>query len=229
MNTDFSFKKNIIVIVIAAVLALGIGSAAVAIGISSIPANRVSRYMGAAERYLSELNYEQAIIEFQKILEIEPMNADAYIGLANAYLGLDNTDKALETLRKGFEFTGDEQLQTLINEIMNSSSNKSDTGTSEVVGGSNSTHNDDEPIVVREYDKENRLIWEEVQDEDGIYTITEYGELYDGHDNLTGWGKYQLISIDMTSMIKKSIFMNIDMIIIMVHIQKIFTMKRARY
>lgn len=113
----FSMKKNIMIIVIAAVLALGVSGTAVTIGVSSIPANRVSRYMGAAERYLSEMNYEQAIIEFQRILEIEPMNVNAYLGLAEAYLGLGDTKKTLETLCKGLEMTADSRLQAKIDEL----------------------------------------------------------------------------------------------------------------
>ena len=103
----FSSKKNIIIIALAGVLALGIGGTAAAVGISNAPANRVSRYMGAAERYLSEMNYEQAVIEFQRILEIEPMNVDAYLGMAEAYIAMGDIDNAIETLRTGYEKTGD--------------------------------------------------------------------------------------------------------------------------
>lgn len=39
-STRFSFKGNVLVIVIAAVLALGIGGTAIGIGISTMPSNR---------------------------------------------------------------------------------------------------------------------------------------------------------------------------------------------
>ncbi|MCX4357543.1 MAG: leucine-rich repeat domain-containing protein, partial [Oscillospiraceae bacterium] len=114
---NFSSKKNIIIIIIAALLALGVGGTAIALGISNMPANRVSRYMGAAERYLSEQNYEQAVIEFQRILEIEPMNVDAYLGLADAYLGLGDTEKAIEILREGLEKTSDDRIKSMLDEL----------------------------------------------------------------------------------------------------------------
>lgn len=117
VNKNFSFTKNIIIIIIASLLALGAGGTAVVLGISNIPANRVSRYMGAAERYLSEMNYEQAVIEFQRVLEIESMNVDAYLGLADAYLAMGDTDKALECLNKGYEQTGDARIQAKIDEL----------------------------------------------------------------------------------------------------------------
>ncbi len=96
---NFSFKKNIIIIVIAAVLALGIGGTVVGVNVFNSPGNRVSRYLGEAERYLSEMNYEQAVIEFKNILKIEPMNVDAYLELADAYIGMGDKEKALEVLR----------------------------------------------------------------------------------------------------------------------------------
>lgn len=39
----------------------------------------------AGNRYLSELNYEQAIVSFQQALDIEPKNMEASYGLAEAY------------------------------------------------------------------------------------------------------------------------------------------------
>ena len=114
----FSSKKNIVIIALAGVLALGIGGTAAAVGISNTSANRVSRYMGAAERYLSEMNYEQAIIEFQRILEIDPMNADAYLGISEAYMALGDIDNAVETLRTGLEQTGDDRIREKLNELL---------------------------------------------------------------------------------------------------------------
>ena len=73
--------------------------------------------LAAAERYLSELNYEQAIIEFDKILEVEPKNVDAYLGKAEAYIALGNTEAALSALREGYEQTGDERLKTRLDEM----------------------------------------------------------------------------------------------------------------
>jgi tetratricopeptide (TPR) repeat protein len=67
--------------------------------------------------YLTELSYDKAVIVFTEAIEIEPQNADAYIGLAKAYMGLGDNDKALETLNKGYDKTGDERLLELINEL----------------------------------------------------------------------------------------------------------------
>lgn len=39
-------------------------------------------------RYLSEGNYEEAIIAFTAAIEIDPKRAEAYVGRGNAYIGL---------------------------------------------------------------------------------------------------------------------------------------------
>lgn len=88
-----------------------------ALGISNIPENRISRYMGAAERYLSEMNYEPAVIEFQKILEIDPMNVDAYLGLAEAYIAMDDKNKAQEVLNNGYNNTRSDDIKGCLDEL----------------------------------------------------------------------------------------------------------------
>lgn len=46
-------------------------------------------------RYLSEGNYEEAIIAFTAVIEIDPKNIDAYLGRANAYIGSGETKENL--------------------------------------------------------------------------------------------------------------------------------------
>ncbi len=58
-------------------------------------------------RYLSEGNYEEAIIAFTAAIEIDPRHQEAYISLADAYIGLGDYDKARSTLQKGREVCGD--------------------------------------------------------------------------------------------------------------------------
>ena len=116
----FSAKKNIIIIMLAALLVLGVGTAVTAFAVTHSPSYQVSHGLKLAERYLSEQNYQQAVIEFLNILEIEPMNADAYLGLADAYIGLGDTDKAIEVLREGLDKTGDPRIQAKLDELLKS-------------------------------------------------------------------------------------------------------------
>ena len=49
-------------------------------------------------RYLSNGEYEEAVIAFNAAIEIDPMQADAYLNLANAYIGMNDFDAAREIL-----------------------------------------------------------------------------------------------------------------------------------
>jgi hypothetical protein len=65
------------------------------------------------EKYLLELNYEQALVQFLKVIEIEPMNPRGYTGAAEAYIGLGQLDKAEEILKQGLEVVASEDNETL--------------------------------------------------------------------------------------------------------------------
>ena len=77
----------------------------------------ISDTLSVAERFLSEMKYEQAIIEFDKILSVEPKNADAYLGKAEAYIALGDNDSAVKTLKSGYEQTGDERIKARLDEV----------------------------------------------------------------------------------------------------------------
>ncbi len=100
-KSAFLSKKKIIITLLIAVILIcgGVVAAVVLMGSSSVYVG-VSDRLQLADRYLAEMNYEQAIVEYQKILKIEPKNADAYIGLAEAYAALGDNDKAIEVLKE---------------------------------------------------------------------------------------------------------------------------------
>lgn len=50
---------------------------------------------GLGMRYLSEGNYAEAIIAFTAAIDIDPKQADAYLGRAEAYFGIDEVDLAV--------------------------------------------------------------------------------------------------------------------------------------
>ena len=54
-------------------------------------------------RYLSEGNYEQAIIAFTAAIEIDPKRVDAYVGRSDAYLGQGSADEYLSAAFTDFE------------------------------------------------------------------------------------------------------------------------------
>lgn len=49
------------------------------------PQAKLNRYLSLGEKYLDEEEYEEAIIEFQKAIDIDPKNLHAYKGMIEAY------------------------------------------------------------------------------------------------------------------------------------------------
>ena len=54
-------------------------------------------------RYLSDGNYEEAILAFTAAIEIDPKRAEAYVGRGNAYLGQGAADEYLAAAFTDFE------------------------------------------------------------------------------------------------------------------------------
>ena len=58
-------------------------------------------------RYLSEGNYQEAIIAFTAAIEIDPKQADAYLGLFDAYVAVSDYEGAQATIVSGRKVCGD--------------------------------------------------------------------------------------------------------------------------
>ena len=122
MTQNKGHKK--IVIIIAAVVLVVIAVAVGLIAYNNSPSVRLRKQLDLGNKYLAELNYEQAIAEFNKALEIVPDDAEALESLINAYLdwadeleAADDLDKALEILQKGFDATGDSRLSDRVERL----------------------------------------------------------------------------------------------------------------
>lgn len=70
-------------------------------------------------RYLSEGNYEEAIIAFTAAIEIDPMKADAYLSLAEVFMVDDSAEEAANILKRGYEATGEVYFIEKIKEAEN--------------------------------------------------------------------------------------------------------------
>lgn len=69
-------------------------------------------------RYLSEGNYEEAIIAFTAAVEIDPIQPEAYLKISEAYMEMDNIEAAISILEAGLAETDSEEIQNRIDEIM---------------------------------------------------------------------------------------------------------------
>lgn len=68
-------------------------------------------YLDLGDKYLLELNYEEAVVAFTKAIELEPRDPNAYLKLANVYDAQEDYEKAVQILAQGYEATGDEEAK----------------------------------------------------------------------------------------------------------------------
>ena len=87
-------KKWLLPTIIAVIVVIAAISAII---VYNLPANRLNRQLALAEKYMSELNYEAAILAYKAAIEIDPKNVEAYHGAVEAYSLADNKD-GFETL-----------------------------------------------------------------------------------------------------------------------------------
>ena len=76
----------------------------------SIEKMSAAELLDIGEKYLLEMNYEKAVVYFDRLIEIEPQNPRGYTGLAETYIAQGDTDKAVIVLEDGFEqLSGDRE------------------------------------------------------------------------------------------------------------------------
>ena len=110
-------KIIIISVVTAILLIVGIFTAIALTGADNSVQAVATEKLSLGQKFLLDLEYDKAVAEFQAVIDIEPKNADAYIGLADAYIGMGDEEKAIETLEKGFMETGDEKIKKKLEEL----------------------------------------------------------------------------------------------------------------
>ena len=116
--------------------------------------------------YLEELEYESAIAQFNMVLEIDPKNADAYLGIIEGYLRQGEYDTALDYAERGYSTTEDPRLLEKI-EMIESGQIRDSKGRDLKI-----THSYEwESYATRYiYDKESRIATVVLLDEDGNET-----------------------------------------------------------
>lgn len=106
-------KKKIITIIIGAEAVIIAAVTAFVFYINSDIAT-IKRQQELAQRCLSEEDYEQAAAAFGVILEMDPENEEASLGLAEAYAATDDLQGAVSTLEKVSRRVDSEKVLTML-------------------------------------------------------------------------------------------------------------------
>ncbi len=121
MTIDESNKRTRLAILIVAILAivLFVGY----YSYSTAPSQKLKRQLNLGEKYLTELNYEQAVAAFKEALSIDAESAEAFNGLRSAYFGWADTyaqqgdyDTAIKLLEEANELIHDTEITKKIQE-----------------------------------------------------------------------------------------------------------------
>lgn len=62
---------------------------------------QIAEQLELGNKYLTESDYEQAIVAFNKVIELDPKNVQAYEKIADSYIGLDKKEEAVDILCQG--------------------------------------------------------------------------------------------------------------------------------
>jgi|GEM_PF-2177220 len=153
--------KKILLVVFVAILALSLVTACA----KQNQTLGVIEALDFGEKYLIELDYEKALIQFLKVIEIEPMNPRGYIGAAEAYVGLGRTTEAIDILQKGLLLLDENaiestELKSVLDELVKEQSQRD-----EKEADDNSTSQEGENPQVAQGERDNSGLFQDIGDE----------------------------------------------------------------
>lgn len=123
-------------------------------------------------RYLSEGNYEEAILAFEAAIEIDPKRAEAYLSLADVYVAQGDLDAAREVLDRAVEAVGeDEEVLARLDGIAG--------GGERMVARTERYDSEDGSYQIHEFDADDMLITSSYYMADGSYQVSNFDA--DGH------------------------------------------------
>ena len=114
-------NKKIVIIALAVslMLAIGVGLGACSPQNQSVPTVSAAGYLELGEKHLLEMSYEQALVQFLSVIELEPMNPRGYTGAAAAYVALGDTESAIAILQQGLlTLPGNNDITMILNTLL---------------------------------------------------------------------------------------------------------------
>lgn len=109
------------------------------------------------DRYLDQGDYDKALLAYQKALDQNDKDADAYLGMVRVYEKTGDRELLLKTLHKGLEKTGDPRIQALLSIYI---------AQEEAAASQDNEISNGEPVSEPEEEPEDEV---EEEDEAGVY------------------------------------------------------------
>ena len=81
-----------------------------------VSGDKHSEQLELGYRYLSDMNYEQAEVVFENIIQMDETNYEAYLGLAEVYTALEEPELAQEVMEEAEEKCGFGEIQKKVME-----------------------------------------------------------------------------------------------------------------
>lgn len=167
--------------------------------VSANKENRLQEQLDLGQKYIDELNYEQAVVAYEEAININPKSADAYIGLADTYVMQGDYVNAMSILQEGYTQTGDERILERIDglsAILSSLDVEYNTNWngSEIISNEVPENNEEDLNAI--YEQKLRTLEEEY----GYFDGTQSGRTYDNNDewlNPGGILGYSILDLDL--------------------------------
>lgn len=139
-------------------------------------------------RYLSEGDYEEAIIAFTAAIEIDPKRAEAYFSLAEVYVETGDAETAILILKQGYEATGESSFTTQLDKWISGQESAYRQRISYIsLDGMEDAHQEYIFSLIDAVEDGNReLIWDLLQGDSSISNwnadYAKYGKIYTEYD-----------------------------------------------
>ncbi len=127
-------KTRILIYILIAAAVVIIGAIAILSGGKT--GDSVQNHLDLGRKYLEELSYDEAEMEFKEAIRIDPADPEPYIELADLYTKTDRAEMAVDILETGYRETEDENILQVLRELEAKPNNDNDSSDENFPAGS---------------------------------------------------------------------------------------------
>ncbi len=183
METKKTTNKKWIIIVTAIAAVVCIAVAAVILVTGNSTERKLAEQLDLAEGYLSEPDYENAIVAYEAAIEIDPGCRDAYLGLADIYIEQEEYEEAAKILEEGLAQTDSRAILKKLEEVEELLAEREDLAEEIILSKEDSA---EESLLSEEEGSSEEIseieLWVEADDGD-VYIVDNIGVI-DNEDSL---------------------------------------------